>query len=449
VDLIASTDTVGGAYAVNNFQTGEWLSYTVNVSKAGKYDLSIRAANNFAGNPAFHIEVDGVNVTGTVAVPKTGDWSLYQWAGKQGIDLTAGKHVLRVVSDAQYFNMNAISVLAAGTTPTPTPTPVPTPGGTPTPTPTPTPAPTPTPTPTPAPTPTPVPTPTGQPASLLFWSGFEGTTGPVAPKAADCWGNGCWQDMAGTDPTTGFTWPPKVWGGVGKYQLLSNPVNASPADPSNVGSYMFNQVQYVTGPKGTPTRAMYSEITKRGGDATQDPFQLLPASESPDLYISQWVKLQPDMFEKMSAGTWRDLFEWKTTDTDYRVELAMVNYGGGTPYWQIRGDGWIPSYSEYWRVVNKAVPIPVGKWFKLEVFWHRSSGSDGRVWMAVDGQVIADRRGANMGPNNSRIDRVMVNTVYGGGAMPQYQWVDDLQIWSTFPSATPGQAWYNPPYASH
>jgi hypothetical protein len=288
-----------------------------------------------------------------------------------------------------------------------------------------------------------------QPRSLLFWSGFEGSTAPLAPRSNDCWGNGCWQDITGTDTTTGFSWPPKLWGGVGKYQLLSNPVNSSPASPSNVGSYMFNEIQSVIGPKGVPTRAMYSEITKRGGDSTQNPFQLLPASESPHLYISQWVKLQPDMFEKMRAGTWRDLFEWKTTDTDYRVELAMVNYGGGTPFWQIRGDGWIPRYQEYWRVQNKAVPIPVGRWFKLEVFWHRSSGSDGRVWMAVDGQVIADRRGPNMGPNKSRINRVMVNQLYGGGSYKMYQWIDDLQIWSAFPTAAPGDPWYDPPYAAH
>ena len=108
VDIIASADTVGGPYAINNFQTGEWLAYTVNVPQAKNYDLAIRASNNQATASAFHIEVDGANVTGSIQVPKTGSWSTFQWFGKQSVPLTAGNHVIKVVSDQQYFNMNAV-----------------------------------------------------------------------------------------------------------------------------------------------------------------------------------------------------------------------------------------------------------------------------------------------------------------------------------------------------
>ncbi len=117
VDIVASPDSAGGGYVVNNFQTGEWLAYTVNVPACGKYDLSIRTASRYSPTPAFHFEVDGVNVTGSVPVPNTGAWSTYQWVGKTGVDLTAGKHVLKLVADAQYFDVNQISVLASGVTP--------------------------------------------------------------------------------------------------------------------------------------------------------------------------------------------------------------------------------------------------------------------------------------------------------------------------------------------
>ena len=40
--------------------------------------------------------------------------------GKQGVALSAGKRVLKVVSDAQFFNMNAVSVLASAA-PAPSP----------------------------------------------------------------------------------------------------------------------------------------------------------------------------------------------------------------------------------------------------------------------------------------------------------------------------------------
>jgi hypothetical protein len=115
VDLRASGDSQGNGYEVYNFEKGEWLAYTVNVATSGAYDLAIRASNNWTAPVSFHIEIDGSNVTGTVSVPQTGSWSTYQWAGKQGVDLAAGKHVLKVVPEQPYFGMTAISVLKAGT----------------------------------------------------------------------------------------------------------------------------------------------------------------------------------------------------------------------------------------------------------------------------------------------------------------------------------------------
>ena len=115
VDIRANTDPQGNGYEIFNFEKGEWLAYTVNVATSGTYDLAIRASNNQTGPSTFHIEIDGSNVTGTVSVPNTGGWRIYQWVGKQGVDLAAGKHVLKVVSEQPYFGMNAISVLKAGT----------------------------------------------------------------------------------------------------------------------------------------------------------------------------------------------------------------------------------------------------------------------------------------------------------------------------------------------
>src|SRR5688572_29432665 len=121
VDLVSSTDSSANGYAVNNIQSGEWLNYTVNVPADGKYDLAIRASSNQSTPAVFHIEVDGVNVTGPISVPKTASWSTFQWVGKQGISLSQGTRVLKVVADTQYFNMAAVSVLASATTSAPAP----------------------------------------------------------------------------------------------------------------------------------------------------------------------------------------------------------------------------------------------------------------------------------------------------------------------------------------
>lgn len=116
VDIVTSTDGAGGGYVVNNFQTGEWLGYTVNVAAAGKYDISLRLANKYTTTPAFHIEVDGANLTGSLTVPSTGSWDSFQTLTVPGVSLPAGQHVLRIVSDAQYFNLNSVSVAAPAST---------------------------------------------------------------------------------------------------------------------------------------------------------------------------------------------------------------------------------------------------------------------------------------------------------------------------------------------
>jgi hypothetical protein len=221
---------------------------------------------------------------------------------------------------------------------------------------------------------------------------------------------------------------------------------------------MYNEIQTVTGRTGAQTRALYSQISQSGccgtspqGDgSTQNPFIVFPANDVRDLYVSTWIKLQPDLAQRMLSGDpWRSLFEIKTQETDWRLSVGAVDWSRtGTPIWQVKTDSMVGSnYSEIWRQYANAVPID--RWFKLEVFVHRSSGSDGRVWVAADGNVLADRFGPNLGPKGNRIDRIFLTLLYSGSTYPIYQWVDDVQIWSTFPSAAPGDAWYNPPYGPH
>jgi chitodextrinase len=121
VDIVISSDSIGGGYVINNFTTGEWLSYTVNVATAGVYDIDIRASTTYSTS-AFHVEIDGADVTGAITVPNTGSWDTWQWVGKKNVSLPAGKHVLKIHSNQAYFNINQIRVLASGATDTTRPT---------------------------------------------------------------------------------------------------------------------------------------------------------------------------------------------------------------------------------------------------------------------------------------------------------------------------------------
>ena len=98
VDIKASTDA-GGGYLVGWTTAGEWLNYTVNVMKAGTYAIDVRVASSGAGG-TFHIEVNGVNKTGTLTVPNTGGWQTWQTITKTGVALASGTQVIRVVMES-------------------------------------------------------------------------------------------------------------------------------------------------------------------------------------------------------------------------------------------------------------------------------------------------------------------------------------------------------------
>jgi carbohydrate binding protein with CBM6 domain len=98
VDIGTTTDT-GGGYLIGWTRAGEWLAYTVSVASARTYAIDVRVASNGAGG-TFHIEVNGVDKTGPLAVPNTGGWQTWKTITKTGVTLSAGTQVIRVVMNA-------------------------------------------------------------------------------------------------------------------------------------------------------------------------------------------------------------------------------------------------------------------------------------------------------------------------------------------------------------
>ena len=99
-------------------------------------------------------------------------------------------------------------------------------------------------------------------------------------------------------------------------------------------------------------------------------------------------------------------------------------------------------FDERTSSIISSTKLPIDKWFKYEVYWHRSSGSDGRFWSAVNGQVIVDRWGPNMGKYNLPITRIMVNNAYTGGYATVQSHSTGLEIWDGFPCGV-GRSCYN------
>jgi len=90
------------------------LNYTINVQSASNYDVELRVTSMFADS-AFHVEVDGVDVTGRIGEPaQHRQWSAFQWVGKKG---SARRRKARA-QDRQrqrYFDLNSVRVLQSTT----------------------------------------------------------------------------------------------------------------------------------------------------------------------------------------------------------------------------------------------------------------------------------------------------------------------------------------------
>ncbi|MES2847792.1 MAG: sugar-binding protein [Bacteroidota bacterium] len=97
-----------GGYNVGWNSTGEWLEYTVNVVTAGTYNLQVRVATPNAGK-TIHVELNGVNISGTINLPNTGGWQTWQTVSVTTPALTTGQKVLKIAMDSYDFNINYLA----------------------------------------------------------------------------------------------------------------------------------------------------------------------------------------------------------------------------------------------------------------------------------------------------------------------------------------------------
>ena len=120
VDLAGASDT-GGGFCVGWTEAGESLRYSVTVAASALYDIEIRVASSGRAG-TFHIESNGVDITGPLAVPDTGDWQAWTTLRRTAVALQAGGQVLRVVMDSSgpngtVGNINWIRVSPAAAAP--------------------------------------------------------------------------------------------------------------------------------------------------------------------------------------------------------------------------------------------------------------------------------------------------------------------------------------------
>lgn len=111
VDIENCTDASSGSATVGNYNigyatAGEWLEYTVNVSGAGTYNLTLRVACN-GDNRTVSISAKDEVVAPNVPIPNTAGWQTWTDVLISDIPLDAGEQVIRItIGASDYVNLN-------------------------------------------------------------------------------------------------------------------------------------------------------------------------------------------------------------------------------------------------------------------------------------------------------------------------------------------------------
>lgn len=273
------------------------------------------------------------------------------------------------------------------------------------------------------------------------WATFSTSTSSI--------GGGAWQDATGTNNTTGYTLPIS---GIQSSFTDIQWITVDAVSTSTITNYINTGIKSVSGPTGALINEIYQIVKIKspvGMGGSQAPFMVQrpwTVGDVKDLYVSYWYKNQADLATQLdstvSAGNWRTFYEFKTGGYlntypgDYRITTSIMKGADNKLYWYAKGDnaanGPWPRV-DYWSAENYTSTVPVDKWFKFEAYLHRSSGADVRWWNAVDGEVIIDYKGPNMGDLNLPLTRLFITNPYSGGHTSVEAHMTGPEIWNGFP----------------
>lgn len=108
-----------GGFNIAYVAKNEWLKYTAKVNTAGNYTINLRISTPY-NNRKIHLEVDGVNVSGTVNIQNTTGFQNWQNAVITNIPLTEGVHVITLFFEEADININKMEFILTSAVTAPT-----------------------------------------------------------------------------------------------------------------------------------------------------------------------------------------------------------------------------------------------------------------------------------------------------------------------------------------
>ena len=114
VDIERSTDAGGNGYDVGWINTGEFLTFTVNVQATDAYFIDVRVASGTGGAKVV-LNWDGRDLRSVVNVPLTGGPSQWQTVRVGPETLSVGTHTLAAVFMTGGLNISSLQFISAST----------------------------------------------------------------------------------------------------------------------------------------------------------------------------------------------------------------------------------------------------------------------------------------------------------------------------------------------
>jgi hypothetical protein len=102
---ISKDSTTYNSYYVDHIETGEWLQYTLRVTTAGVYSVSLKVASDTDG---AKLSFETNHTSATIAVPNTGGLKKWQVITVKNIHLKAGNNKLKVYADKGGYNLHSL-----------------------------------------------------------------------------------------------------------------------------------------------------------------------------------------------------------------------------------------------------------------------------------------------------------------------------------------------------
>ncbi len=108
---IEPTRDIGGGFNVGWIESGEWLTYRVDIPDEDNYQVVGRVASEVDADHSISVSINGESTT--LNFGSTGDWQSFEdVVGDELLYLTPGTYELRLDMGSSYFNINYLDLVA-------------------------------------------------------------------------------------------------------------------------------------------------------------------------------------------------------------------------------------------------------------------------------------------------------------------------------------------------